>query len=96
MNFLKSSLGAEAIGKLAGDKVEDIVEDAMNKVMGGGGGKGEQDQNDNNGLDLGSLVGGNGNDNKGGLGNVMSLMGGGKDESGGGGGIGNVVGKLFD
>ncbi|XP_015233005.1 PREDICTED: uncharacterized protein LOC107086526 isoform X3 [Cyprinodon variegatus] len=110
MSFLSNIPGGDGIAKVAGEKAGEIVEQGVNKIMGGGADKGGQQQQQQEGEkkegggggfgldDALSMVSGKKEEKEGGFGldDALSMVSGKKEEKeGGGGGIGNFVGGLF-
>ncbi|XP_070697592.1 protein qua-1-like [Pempheris klunzingeri] len=91
-NFFSNMMGNDSIAKIAGEKAGDIVETAVNKVMGGGEGK--EEKGGGFGVsDALKLVGEGKDEDKGGFGvsDALKLVGEGKDEDKGGFGVGDAL-----
>ncbi|XP_044069861.1 uncharacterized protein LOC122884257 isoform X3 [Siniperca chuatsi] len=82
-NFLSGALGNKGIGKMAGQKAGELVEDTVNKVMSGG----KKKEGNNGGSHVGDVLsfgGGKKEGNNGGshVGDVLSSGGGKKEDEG--------------
>ncbi|KAJ0005312.1 hypothetical protein NQD34_011526 [Periophthalmus magnuspinnatus] len=86
-NFLSGVLGNKGIAKLAGEKAGDVVEDTVNKVLGGKEKEGKGAGGSNKGFDVSDVLDfGGKKEDEGGLdvGDALSFIGDSKDKGDGG------------